>query len=200
MSLANELTVRPATHDRWPDLEALFGPNGAAAGCWCRHWQQSSAEWQRHRGAANRAALEASLRSTPAPGLLAYRGGTPVGWCALGPRTSFRRLRRSYVARPIDQRPAWAIVCFYVARKHRRTGVTRALVDAACAFVRDHDGDLLEAYPVDPTPGRRAGADNVFCGLAPVFRRAGFHEVARHKADRPLMRKELGDRQPPFSG
>jgi hypothetical protein len=27
--------VYPVTADRWPDLEALFGPKGRYAGCWC---------------------------------------------------------------------------------------------------------------------------------------------------------------------
>ncbi len=31
--------VYPVTADRWPDLEALFGPKGAYAGCWCMNWR-----------------------------------------------------------------------------------------------------------------------------------------------------------------
>ena len=29
----------PATPQRWPDLERLFGPRGACAGCWCMWWR-----------------------------------------------------------------------------------------------------------------------------------------------------------------
>src|SRR5262245_14820805 len=28
-------TIHPLTPERWPDLEQLFGPRGACAGCWC---------------------------------------------------------------------------------------------------------------------------------------------------------------------
>ena len=33
------LQVHPTTADRWPDLEALFGPKGAFANCWCMAWR-----------------------------------------------------------------------------------------------------------------------------------------------------------------
>ena len=29
-----DIQVVPATVERWPDLEQLFGKNGASAGCW----------------------------------------------------------------------------------------------------------------------------------------------------------------------
>jgi hypothetical protein len=34
-----KVEVLPATAERWPDLEALFGKNGACAGCWCMWWR-----------------------------------------------------------------------------------------------------------------------------------------------------------------
>jgi hypothetical protein len=30
-----DLTFYPLTADRWGDFEALVGPSGACAGCWC---------------------------------------------------------------------------------------------------------------------------------------------------------------------
>ena len=33
------LTVRPLTPDLWPDLEDLFGREGACHGCWCMYWR-----------------------------------------------------------------------------------------------------------------------------------------------------------------
>ena len=30
------LSVRGLTPDLWPELERLFGPRGATAGCWCQ--------------------------------------------------------------------------------------------------------------------------------------------------------------------
>ena len=185
------IRVHPATADRWPDLAALFGPNGASGGCWCMHWRLTSADWHARGAAENRRALKDHVDGAMPPGLLAYRAGNPVGWCSLGKREAFVRLARSYVAKPVDDRPVWSIVCFFVDRRHRRSGVTRALVDAACHFVRRNGGTLVEAYPVDPPAGRRASRDNAFLGLASVFFDAGFAEVARHKSDRPIVRKAL---------
>src|SRR2546430_2424405 len=31
--------IHPATARRWPDLEKLFGPNGAYSNCWCMWWR-----------------------------------------------------------------------------------------------------------------------------------------------------------------
>src|SRR2546425_12840945 len=31
--------IHPATAGRWPDLEKLFGPNGAYSNCWCMWWR-----------------------------------------------------------------------------------------------------------------------------------------------------------------
>ena len=33
------IVVKPLTPALWPDLEALFGDNGACAGCWCMFWR-----------------------------------------------------------------------------------------------------------------------------------------------------------------
>jgi len=36
-----ELEFRPVTLKQWPDLQELFGPNGADSGCWCMWWRQT---------------------------------------------------------------------------------------------------------------------------------------------------------------
>jgi hypothetical protein len=30
-----DVKIYPATAERWKDIETLFGPKGAYAGCWC---------------------------------------------------------------------------------------------------------------------------------------------------------------------
>lgn len=49
----------------------------------------------------------------------------------------------------------------------------------------------VEAYPVEPPKGRRAGPDTAMTGIADAFTAAGFTEVARPKHDRPVMRYQL---------
>jgi GNAT superfamily N-acetyltransferase len=121
--------------------------------------------------------------------LLAYANGQPVGWCALAPRSSYPRLEGSRTLKPVDTQPVWSITCFFVARRWRRQGITKALLQAAVAFAREHGAQWIEGYPVEP---EKPQADVfVFTGLASAFRKAGFAEVARRSPTRPIMRYQI---------
>ena len=121
------------------------------------------------------------------PGLIAYRGKTPVGWISLGPREEFARLERSTVMKPVDDEAVWSIVCFVVPAEYRRQGVAAALLDGAIAFAKKRGARLLEAYPVDKR-GRSADTAMWF-GAKSMYDRAGFEEVARRKPTRPVVRR-----------
>ncbi len=185
------IRIEPLTSARWPDLERLFGPNGADGGCWCMWFRRSRAAYRAGRGDANREARHSTVdTSNVAPGLLAYDSDTAVGWVALAPRSEYPRLARSRVAKRIDDLPVWSVVCFFIHREARGRGVMHALVAGAIAYAREHGARVLEAYPED-TAGRQPSADDAFVGLLPVFERAGFVEVARHTPNRPLVRLVL---------
>ena len=175
--------IYPLTPDRWDDLEALFGPNGAYSGCWCMFWRVPRAQFgQRcaHGGAGNKAALREIVSRGDTPGLLAYSDGKPVGWCAVAPREVYTALERSPKRKRIDEQPVWSIVCFYVARGWRKQGVASALVDAAIEYVSSQGGSMLEAYPTLNEPGMKPPTNAAaYMGLSEVFRAAGFTEVAR---------------------
>lgn len=187
---APAIRVRPATPARWDDLARLFGARGACAGCWCMWWRRAPAEWRRGRGAGNRAALRRLVASGDPPGLLAYEAGEPVGWIALAPREAYPRLARSRTLRPIDAMPVWSVTCFFVGREHRRRGVTVALLEAAAAYAERRGARMLEGYPVEPRAGSWPDAF-AWTGIAAAFRKAGFREVARPSATRPIMRRAL---------
>jgi GNAT superfamily N-acetyltransferase len=193
-----ELRVHPLTPDRFADLERLFGPRGACAGCWCMWWRLPRAEWQAGKGEGNRRGLEAYVRAGSIAGLLAYDGEVPCGWVAVEPRAAYPRLARSRSLAPVDERPVWSITCFFVARSHRGRGVTRALVEAAAAHARAHGAPALEAYPVDSRA--RLGDAFLYTGAASTFRALGFEEVARRSPTRPLVRLELRLSGPRASG
>src|SRR5919108_4184082 len=91
---APDLAFYPVTPDRWPDLEALFGPRGACAGCWCMWWRLTQKEFDARRGEPNRQALRAIVAAGEPPGILACSAATPVGWCAVEPRERYPRLLR----------------------------------------------------------------------------------------------------------
>src|SRR3989304_1857050 len=113
----------------------------------------------------------------PVPGLLAYDGDEPVGWVGLGPRSGFERLVRSRFLAPVDDLPAWSIVCFFVARRRRGQGVARALLEGAGAYAREHGAPAVEGYARDPGD-RRLSTDAAYTGTVSLFRAAGFHEAA----------------------
>lgn len=181
--------VRPVTPARWADMEKLFGERGACAGCWCMHWRLPHSVYVKHQGAENKRAMKKIVASGAVPGLLAYAGREPVGWISLGPRTDFVRLAGSRVLAPVDERPVWSVVCFFIARGWRRSGVSVALLKAATEFARKRGARLVEGYPVDPRGGKMPDAF-AWTGLPGTFVAAGFKEVARRSATRPIMRKK----------
>jgi len=124
------------------------------------------------------------------PGMLAYVGGRPAAWCALGLRESYSTLERSRILKPVDRRPVWSVTCFFVAREFRGRGLTSMLLEAAAAHARTRGARILEGYPVEPRKGRMADVF-AYTGLASSYLKAGFTEVLRRSDARPIMRLEL---------
>lgn len=184
------ISVHPLTPDRWDDFVAVMGPNGAMMGCWCMWFRLTHADYQLMAGDANRNAMCALVMEGRPPGLIAYDGDTPAGWISLAPREDFGRVERSKFFAKVDDQPVWSVVCFFVPRRHRGKGLSRALLAAAIDFARDQGAATLEAYPRDPAISR-VSADGAYVGLEPVFRDAGFTEVARRDPKRPIMRLPL---------
>ena len=184
------LIFEPATPERWTDVEKLFGERGACAGCWCMLWRRTRKEWTAGKGASNKAALRRLVTSGALPGVLAYDGSEPVGWCAVAPRADYVGLDRSRVLKPVDDRPVWSVSCLFVLPPYRRKGVGSGLLRAAAAFAAERGARIVEGYPVDP---RSPSAPAVFLwtGTPVAFERAGFREVARRSPTRPIMRRAL---------
>ncbi len=179
------LDIHPLTPARWPDVEDLFGPNGAIAGCWCMYWRKAGRD---PYGPDNRSAFHDRVEADPPPGLLAYAGDRAVGWAQVGRREEFVRIERSRHLGPLDDVPVWSLNCFYIRRGYRKRGVARALLDGAIAFAAEHGATTLEAYPVDrPAPS----AGDLYTGVPSMFADAGFTEVARRHPSRPVMRRRL---------
>jgi GNAT superfamily N-acetyltransferase len=188
------LEIHPLTRDRWDDLATLFDRPGDPKGCWCMYYRVRGRDFDRLWGAGARTAFREVVENGPPPGLLAYRDGDPVGWCAVAPREAFPRVLRSPVLRPVDDAPAcWAVVCFYVVRNERRGGVAAALLEAAVAFAAEHGAEAVEGYPKD-IAGARRHANEMFVGSRSMFAEAGFEEVARRSPQRPIMRRPLPER------
>ncbi len=192
-----KLEIHPLTKERWPDLVELFERPGAsvARGCWCMYYRRSGAHDPPPgvtRAQANRRDLKALVDRGVVPGLLGYEGGRPVGWVSLGPRADYAKLARSPVMKPVDDKPVWSIVCFFVDAQARHRGVADALLAGATAWARAQGATPLEAYPWDPRAEK--SDDSLWFGTKPMFERAGFVEVARRKPARPVMRRATRQR------
>jgi hypothetical protein len=185
------VTFRPLTPATWRDFEALFGKSGACGGCWCMWWRQTRREFEQRHGAANRRSMKRIVDSGRVPGIIAYVSQEPVGWCSVAPREEFPSLNRSRVLRRIDDRPVWSIVCFYVEKGRRSTGMMDELIRGAVDHVRRSGGQAIEAYPTRPR-GKRLAQVSSFMGTPGPFERAGFVVCARPSDARLIVRLEIG--------
>ncbi len=176
-------TIRPLTPDLWPALEEVFGAHGACNGCWCMYWRIGSVYTRRPR-AQNRSDFRAIVRRGPPPGLLAFDGDIPVGWCQLTPRAVLPALEANPRYPRVDERPVWSVSCFYIRRGYRRRGISAQLLGAAVKAARRAGAPALEAYPA--TPGSPS-----YTGVTTTFARAGFKTVVDRNPRRPVMRREL---------
>ena len=187
-----KLTVAPLNQARWADLETVFAGKGCsfARACWCMEYRYSGKRPEltpgQTRADANRLALKDLVEDGSIPGLIGYRGKTPIGWVSLAPREEYGRLKRSSVMKAVDEQPVWSVICFVVPSEYRGQGVAQALLKAAVAYAKKKGAKIVEAYPIDkPT---RSSDGFMWFGAKSMYDKVGFEEVARHKPQRPIVR------------
>ncbi|NBH03734.1 GNAT family N-acetyltransferase [Amycolatopsis sp. SID8362] len=187
------LTVRPVDQVAWTDLQAIFGDRGDPARCRCQYFKDTPAEW-RSGTPEERAERLREQTSERATGIVAFLDGEPAGWCAVEPRTAYRRLLKSRVVWDgRDEDPAddgvWAVTCFVTRKGFRRRGVSAALAKAAVDFARERGAKAVEGYPIVVEAGEKlAWPGELFVGTRKTFADAGFEEVSRPTARRVVMR------------
>jgi len=191
------LRIVPAGEAPFADVEAVFGTRGDPAGCWCQWYKIRGAEWRAAGRDELRDRLAAQLAEPdPGPGILAYDGDTPVGWCAVEPRPALVRLQHSPVgsatpAPEFDDPSVWSVTCFVVPPAFRRRGVGAQLAAAAVEYARAGGARILEAYAVDTDARSKPPAAELFPGTVSMFAAVGFTEVARPKPHRVVMQHPL---------
>lgn len=208
--MTSDIEVVPLTAARWLDLVELFGDRGDPAWCWCSWQRVTGAGHGRDHADANRERLKRSTTDDPAPGLIAYRDGSPVAWVSVAPRPTFHG-----IAGPDGDAGdgVWSVTCFVVAPGARRRGLAAVLLRAAIEHARARGARVLEGYPTEPTT--RVGAAQLWTGVRSTFEAAGFEEHGRfdrwsaipdatgprpraigRPPGRPIMRLDLGPGRP----
>jgi GNAT superfamily N-acetyltransferase len=140
--------------------------------------------------------FESFAESAPAPtGVLAYASSNePVGWCAIGPRPLYPRLAVARAWRGGDP-SAWAVTCFYIARRSRHAGLSRSLLEAAVELARSHGATSVFGAP--RADGEKTSGGDGYVGFESTFRSCGFERAAPPSGKRVLMSLAL---TPPASG
>ncbi|MBK8075953.1 MAG: GNAT family N-acetyltransferase [Kineosporiaceae bacterium] len=191
------LVTHAATPDRWPDLQTVMTTTGDSGRCWCQWFRCSTADWQGRDRSDHRTQLRAQVDEQSPPGVIGYLDGEPVAWCALAPRPSYLRLRRSRkltlagVADDLDDDTIWSVTCFVVRAPFRRHGLSRRLLETAVIFAADHGARIVEGYPVDLAQRTTIAGAELFVGTLTTFLAVGFTEVGRSAPARPVVRRSV---------
>ena len=187
------IEVKPLTRELLPDVEALFDTSRETHGCWCMWFLIPYKEYHASGPEGNHRRFLELMEVTSFPiGLLAYRDGEVVGWCATGPRSRFVRALGvpSFKGRdPSEDDSVWLTPCFYVRKDVRREGVSRALLEAAVTLAREHDATAIEGFPF--ASGVKIGRESMVAVEA-LFAACGFAVSRQPSPTRVVMRKELG--------
>ncbi|KUM31237.1 GCN5 family acetyltransferase [Arthrobacter sp. EpRS66] len=194
MDTVQSLRIEPLAESRMEDFAAVVNPNHRQKHCWCLSHRLSAQEI-RERGGEDRYEAMCSLaREKIAPGVIAYLGDQPVGWCSISPRAQIPKLENSKLIRPVDDLRVWSIICMVVRGGYRRRGVNRQMVLGAVEYAKSLGAPAVEAYPVDPEG--RMDLTMAFVGTRKMFEEAGFEVVGVSDAvasrmPRLIMRKML---------
>jgi GNAT superfamily N-acetyltransferase len=184
-----EIVSAVGHYDGFYEVVGVKKPGGG--GCWCMSYRDTRLDNQERP-----LYMEDECSHEPGPGVLAYVDGVPAGWCSIAPRSSYRRLMHSRTIPFLDERDAWAAVCFVVRPPFRGQGLMNVLLDGAVEHAREHGAEVVEGYPVESdTPGR-VDIISGYVGTTRLFERAGFERAAETTAHsggrvRWIMRKEL---------
>ncbi len=133
------IEVSAVSRERWSDVASLFGASDLVRGCWCA-WPRLP-YGQLRVGAHNEATLRSVVEGGAQAGFLAYREGTPVGWCAVAPLADFGRFDAA------GHEADLLIACLFVATGQRGLGVAAILLSAAVEAARQARAATVGAIP-----------------------------------------------------
>jgi GNAT superfamily N-acetyltransferase len=184
--------IRPVTRDLVPDALSLFGTDRGTGRCFCMWFIIPVKQYHAGGSEQNRQLFGRLVTDDTLPaGLLAYRDGEPVGWCAAGPRSRYARAIEtpSFTGRdPSEDDSVWLVPCFYVRKDARRGGVSRTLLERAIALAQEHGATAIEGFPF--ARGVKPSRESMV-GFESTFAACGFRIERKPSATRFVMRFDL---------
>ncbi|MCW3093899.1 MAG: hypothetical protein JWP81_4968 [Ferruginibacter sp.] len=160
----DELTYEPVNSGNWKKLEEFFETRGGPHNCWCMVWRNMKEGAVRSKKEDKKASLKYYVDAGIPVGLLNYFGSELIAWCSIALRSHYRNLSGDESIKDV-----WSIVCFFIKREYRNSGLTQQLIPAALEYAKDNGAKYVEAYPVEQdSPGYR------FMGFKSTFEKMGF--------------------------
>jgi GNAT superfamily N-acetyltransferase len=178
------------TPHTWPLFEVLMGERGGCGGCWCMLYRLPTATFKEQKYEGNKEAMRALVKQHQPIGLMAIVDHEPIGWIAVSPREDVPRIDQSRTLPRMGTQPVWSISCFFVRKEFRRQGVSRALIDGAILWARQHRIEVLEAYPAIPY-AKKISDSFLWSGVLSSFKKSGFRLVKRNGKTKAMVRMEL---------
>ena len=177
------------------DLAVLFEAQRNTRHCWCTAFCVSGAQFAAGWFAGgNRRRFERMAVASAAPmGVLASVDGSPVGWCACGPRSRYTTAidGRSRLLQSRAREEDHSVCCSRACSSRPGTATvasTHTLLRAAVDLARREGAIAIEGWPLAATAPRSADA---FLGREEVFEAVGFRCVDRPTPQRAVMRIDL---------
>jgi GNAT superfamily N-acetyltransferase len=152
----------------WLDFfdNRAFSDHKAWEGCYCTYYYYPRFEASRKTGRSRREYAKWLIEHNKMSGYLAYDKGKVVGWCNVGPKGNYPKLKGKD---PSDEGTK-SIVCFTIEAPYRRRGIATALLKRIVKDAKKDGTRRLEAYP-------NIKAQNPFShfhGLLSMFLKEGF--------------------------
>lgn len=130
------------------------------------------------------------VRDQRPTGLLAFGKEDAVGWIALAPREDFFRIENARTLKRIDDKPVWAITCFFIRKGYRKMGLSKILIEGAIEFAKAKGIVALEAYPVIPYSDK-VPESFLWVGILSAFKKTGFRIVKQNGKSKTMVRLEF---------
>jgi GNAT superfamily N-acetyltransferase len=198
------LTIVPANHASWEDVQLIFGDAGYPARCQCQRYKMGQAGYAPQPREARAEALREDTQcgqpdAVETSGLVAYVDGEPAGWVAVEPRVNYRiflineATATVWRGREQDRTDPsiWAVTCFRVRKEFQGEGLTYPLAAATVPFARERGARILEGYPIVTDGAGNITWGEVFVGPLGAFLEAGFEVVHQPSKRRRVVRIEF---------